>query len=79
MYKATSQHNGMRLIEIGNFTEDFQKNNWAFRPLRTERDKAIEQMLSTVTNYNNTSVIHAAGQIYDAIVAGKIDGLGKVG
>ncbi len=50
-----------------------------FRPLRTERDKAIEQMLSTVTNYNNTSVIHAAGQIYDAIVAGKIDGLGKVG
>ena len=50
-----------------------------FRPLRTERDKAIEQMLSTVTNYNNTSVIHAAGQIYDAIIAGKIDGLGKVG
>lgn len=50
-----------------------------FRPLRTERDKAIEQMLSTVTNYNNTSVVHAAGQIYDAIVAGKIDGLGKVG
>lgn len=50
-----------------------------FRPLRTERDKAIEQMLSTVTNYNNTSVIHATGQIYDAIVAGKIDGLGKVG
>lgn len=50
-----------------------------FRPLRTERDKAIEQMLSSVTNYNNTSVIHAAGQIYDAIVAGKIDGLGKVG
>lgn len=79
VYKATSQHNGMRLIEIGNFTEDFQKNNWTFRPLRTERDKAIEQMLSTVTNYNNTSVIHAAGQIYDAIVAGKIDGLGKVG
>lgn len=50
-----------------------------FRPLRTERDKAIEQMLSTVTNYNNTSVINAAEQIYDAIVAGKIDGLGKVG
>ena len=50
-----------------------------FRPLITERDKAIEQMLSTVTNYNNTSVIHAVGQIYDAIVAGKIDGLGKVG
>lgn len=50
-----------------------------FRPLRTERNKAINQMLSTVTNYNNTSVIHAAGQIYDAIVAGKIDGLCKVG
>lgn len=55
------------------------EENYEFRPLRTERDKAIEQMLSTVTNYNNTSVIHAAGQIYDAIVAGKIDGLGKVG
>lgn len=50
-----------------------------FRPMRTEREKAIEQMLSTVTNYNNTSVINAAEQIYDAIVAGKIDGLGKVG
>lgn len=46
--------------------------NFDFRPLRTERDKAIEQMAIYV---NNT----AAENIYDAIVAGKIDGLGKVG
>lgn len=43
-----------------------------FRPLRTERDKAIEQIAIYV---NNT----AAENLYDAIVAGKIDGLGKVG
>lgn len=43
-----------------------------FRPLRTERDKAIKQMSIYV---NNT----AASNLYDAIVAGKIDGLGKVG
>lgn len=65
--------------EISYKTSEVNSNDVKFRPLRTERDKAIEQMLSTVTNYNNTSVIHAAGQIYDAIVAGKIDGLGKVG
>lgn len=64
------------LVEIA---KDVVIDKPEFRPLRTERDKAIKQMLSTVTNYNNTSVIHAAGQIYDAIVAGKIDGLGKVG
>lgn len=46
--------------------------NFDFRPLRTERDKAIDQIAIYV---NNT----AAENLYDAIVAGKIDGLGKVG
>lgn len=79
VYKATSQHNGMRLIEIGNFTEDFQKDNWTFRPLRTERDKAIDQMIKVFSSNAAPGTTHALVAIYDAIVAGKIDGLGKVG
>lgn len=77
VYKATCQHNGMRLIEIGNFTEDFQKNNWTFRPLRTERDNAIEKLQRVLNVVRNTR--EDAENLYDAIVAGKIDGLGKVG
>lgn len=50
----------------------FNDHDLKFRPLRTERDKAIEQIAIYV---NNT----AAENLYDAIVAGKIDGLGKVG
>lgn len=37
-----------------------------FRPLPNEREKAIQEMRNSVTNYNNTSVIHAIEQIYDA-------------
>lgn len=49
-----------------------------FHPLRTERGKAIEQMTEF---HRNTLGSHADSmrQLYDAIVAGKIDGLGKVG
>lgn len=49
-----------------------------FRPLRTERDKAVEQMIEF---HRNTLGSHddSMRQLYDAIVAGKIDGLGKVG
>lgn len=49
-----------------------------FRPLHTERDKAVEQMIEF---HRNTLGSHADSmrQLYDAIVAGKIDGLGKVG
>ena len=65
-YKALNERNGMRLIEVGNFTEEFMVNDWTFRPIRTERDEAIEQMLKLVTNYNKTDVIHAIGQLYDA-------------
>ena len=49
-----------------------QADSGRIKPIRTERDKAIEQMAIYV---NNT----AAENLYDAIVAGKIDGLGKVG
>lgn len=37
-----------------------------FRLLPDERDLAIKEMLKSVTNYNNTSVIHACEQLYDA-------------
>lgn len=49
-----------------------------FRPLRTERDKAIEQMMSTPKPCG-FAIQGICEQLYDAIVAGKIDGLGKVG
>lgn len=34
-YRAINENNGVRLIEIGNLTEEFQNNNWIFRPLCT--------------------------------------------
>lgn len=49
-----------------------------FRPLRTERDKGILQMFSIIDSSDDGS-IYLAENLYDAIVAGKIDGLGKVG
>ena len=53
--------------------------NFEFRPLRTERDKAIEQMIKVFSSNAAPGTTHALVAIYDAIVAGKIDGLGKVG
>lgn len=52
-----------------------------FRPLRTERDKAIEQIRKVGSSLPASVpfAIEEAAAIYDAIVAGKIDGLGKVG
>lgn len=52
-----------------------------FRPLRTERDKAIEQIRKFGSSLPASVpfAIEEAAAIYDAIVAGKIDGLGKVG
>lgn len=44
-YKAINEKNGARLIEIGNFTEEFQSNNWIFRPLRTEAERAIDEIV----------------------------------
>lgn len=46
-----------------------------FRPLRTERDKAIEQISDICGVF---AITQTSEQLYDAIVAGKIDGLGKV-
>lgn len=51
--------------------------NFEFRPLRTERDKAVEKLRQTLNVIRNT--YEDAENLYDAIVAGKIDGLGKVG
>lgn len=48
-----------------------------FRPLRTERDKAIEKLQQVLNVGRNTH--EDAENLYDAIAAGKIDGLGKVG
>ena len=49
-----------------------------FRPLCTERDKGILKMFSIIDSSDDGS-IYLAENLYDAIVAGKIDGLGKVG
>ncbi|XGI80205.1 hypothetical protein ACED16_25410 [Enterobacter hormaechei] len=49
-YKATSEHNGMRLVEIGNFTEEFQRNNWMFRPIRSEADKKKEAVEKAIAD-----------------------------
>lgn len=48
------------------------KGDVTFRPIRSERDKVIDEMRKVVTNYNKTDVIHAIEQLYDAIAAGKI-------
>lgn len=48
-----------------------------FRPMRTERDKAVEKLQQVLNVGRNT--YEDAENLYDAIVAGKIDGLGKVG
>lgn len=50
-----------------------------FRPTRTEaerkRDDITGLMRYSCTNFNKTDVIHAVGEIYDAIAAGKIPGI----
>ena len=63
------------LVEIA---KDVVIDKPEFRPLRTERDKAIEQMMSTPKPCG-FAIQGICEQLYDAIVAGKIDGLGKVG
>lgn len=47
-------------------------------PVGTERDKGILQMFSIIDSSDDGS-IYLAENLYDAIVAGKIDGLDKVG
>lgn len=73
-YRAINEKNGARLIEIGNFTEEFQNNNWIFRPLRTEADKkrdaAIKELTSVICGEipdtgMATAAMYAA-RVYDA-------------
>lgn len=72
-YRAINEKNGARLIEIGNFTEEFQNNNWIFRPTRSEaeqkRDEAVKAIMLTGWCQN------AAEEIYDLIAAGKVPGM----
>ena len=62
------------LVEIA---KDVVIDKPEFRPLRTERDKAVEKLQQVLNVGRNT--YDDAENLYDAIVAGKIDGLGKVG
>lgn len=48
-----------------------------FRPMRIEREKGVEKIRQVLNVVRNT--YEDAENLYDAIVAGKIDGLGKVG
>lgn len=82
-YKAVKEHNGMRLVEIGDFTEEFQSNNWSFRPIRSEtdkkRDEAIKKIVSAICGeIPDTGMATAAKyavRTYDAIAAGKVPGV----
>lgn len=79
-YRAISEKDGLRLIEIGNLTEEFQNNNWTFRQIRTEaerkRDEAIEAILSDMRTIPcDLSLRDEVAVIYDAIAAGKIPGV----
>lgn len=60
-YRATSEKNGARLIEIGNFTEEFQSNNWIFRPLRTEAERAIDEMVRCGVSIGAAKILYDAG------------------
>lgn len=62
------------LVEIA---KDVVIDKPEFRPLRTEREKAVEKLRQVLNVGRNT--YEDAENLYDAIVAGKIDGLGKVG
>lgn len=79
-YRAINEKNGVRLIEIGNLTEEFQNNNWIFRPLRSESEMKHEAALESIC-----AVLEMVAQdykredeaklIYEAIAAGKIPGV----
>lgn len=79
-YMAINEKNGVRLIEVGDLTEEFQNNNWIFRPLRTESERKHEAVLESIC-----AVLEMVAQdykredeaklIYEAIAAGKIPGV----
>lgn len=81
-YRAINEKNGVRLIEIGNLTEEFQNNNWIFRPLRTEAERKREAAAKEMARHANDDAhrkfnagLRNCLSIYDAIAAGKIPGV----
>ncbi|ELY6345163.1 hypothetical protein SNQ56_002089 [Cronobacter muytjensii] len=87
-YKATSENNGMRLVEIGNFTEEFQSNNWMFRPIRSESDSKRAEGVTALAKaggnvdfeYGRKTIdgeLSAPGwyELYDKIAAGEVAGI----
>lgn len=75
LYKATSENNGMRLVEIGDFTEEFQSNNWMFRPIRSEADKKRDEailQLSHSLRANGSVTEEQLCRLYSDIAAGYI-------
>lgn len=65
--------------EEGDYEEFMIDAQIEFHPIRSEserkRDETLCAMRNCVSNFNNTSVIHAIEQCYDAIAAGKIPGV----
>lgn len=82
-YRAINEKNGARLIEIGNFTEEFQNNNWIFRPIRSEaerkRDAAAQALCDAGGGSGEVDEKEGYGScwfdVYDAIAAGEIPGV----
>lgn len=79
-YRAISEKNGARLIEISNLTEEFQNSNWIFRPLRTEAERKRDAFINAVLDDMRVipcdlSLRDEVAVIYDAIAAGKIPGV----
>lgn len=76
-YRAINEKNGARLIEIGNFTEEFQNNNWVFRPIRSETERKRDAAKNAIAELCRSSASngHSADLIYDAIAAGEIPGV----
>lgn len=79
LYKATSERNGMRLVEIGNFTEEFQSNNWTFRPIRSEADKkkeAVEKAIADALlkdgDFDHEEALRLSTFVYGAISRNEI-------
>lgn len=81
LYRATSEHNGMRLVEIGDFTEEFQSNSWMFRPIRSEADKKRENLAKALHIAAGAAPIEVVGigplylELADKILAGEVAGI----
>lgn len=72
-YKAINEKNGAQLIEIGNFTEEFQNNNLIFRHTRSEAERKRDEAVKTIMLTGWCQA--AAEEIYDLVAAGKVPGM----